>query len=206
MTRVARYEILVEEPSMEAFLCALLPRLLSEDTGFQLHAFQGKPDLLGKLQQRLRAYARWIPQDWRIVVIVDRDDENCEELKRRLEDTAISARLQTRSQAAGGQWQLVNRIAIEELEAWYFGDWTAVQRVYPRVSADIPRQARFRDPDEIKGGTWEAFEQVLKRHGYFVNGLRKTEAARALGAVIEPQRSSSRSFVQLCDAFTEATA
>ncbi len=51
-------ELLVEEPSMEAFLRELLPRMLSVECTFKIHPFQGKPDLLDKLQNRLRAYAK----------------------------------------------------------------------------------------------------------------------------------------------------
>ena len=75
-------ELLVEEPSMEAFLGALLPRLLPQDRTFVVHPFQGKSDLLAKLESRLRGYATWMPADWRIVVVVDRDDEDCLVLKR----------------------------------------------------------------------------------------------------------------------------
>ena len=57
----------------------------------------------------------------------------------------------------------MNRIAIEELEAWYFGDWTAVVQAWPRVSANVPAQRGYRDPDAIPGGTWQAFECVLQR-------------------------------------------
>lgn len=199
-------ELLVEETSMEAFLRSLLPRLLAEGRTFEVHAFQGKDDLLGKLQDRLRAYAQWMPEDWRIVVVVDRDDDDCLMLKRRLEAMAAAARLRTRSRAGARSWQLVNRIAIEELEAWYFGDWTAVRTAYPRVSPAIPGQGGFRDPDAILGGTWEAFERIVQRHGYFETGLRKLEAARIMGAHIEPARSRSCSFVKFHEAIVEATA
>ena len=40
---------------------------------------------------------------------------------------AAEAGFLTRSQAFGRAWRLVNRIAVEELEAWYFGDWAAVR-------------------------------------------------------------------------------
>ncbi len=66
---------LVEEPSMEAFLRTLLPRRLPADCGFEIHPFQGKADLLDKLPARMRGYSGWLPKEWRIVVIVDRDDE-----------------------------------------------------------------------------------------------------------------------------------
>lgn len=190
---------------MEAFLRALLPRLLPADRTFQVHPFQGKPDLLEKLRARLSAYARWLPEDWRVVVVVDRDDESCEALKQRLEAIAAAAGLRTRSRASAGPWQLVNRIAIEELEAWFFGDWEAVCKVYSRVSPTIPGKSGFRDPDAILGGTWQAFERILKRHGYFEAGLRKVEAARVLGAHIDPERSRSRSFLKFHEAIAEAT-
>jgi hypothetical protein len=202
----AHFVLLVEEPSREAFLRALLPRLLPKDRTFEVHPFQGKDDLLGKLEARLRGYASWLPGDWRIVVVVDRDDDDCRALKRQLEDIARRAGLRTRTSAASAKWQLVNRIAIEELEAWYFGDWAAVQAAYPRVSADLPRRKGFRDPDAIAGGTWEAFERVMQKHGYFKGGLPKLEAARSIGAKIDPSRAGSRSFTAFCRAITEASA
>lgn len=189
---------------MEAFLRALLPRLLPQDRSFEVHPFQGKFDLIAKLQDRLRAYAKWLPEDWRIVVIVDRDEEDCDSLKNRLEEMAANAGLVTRSQAANRRWHLVNRIAIEELEAWYFGDWPAVCSAYPRVSPGIPNQAGYRDSDAIRGGTWEHFERILQRHGYFKTGLLKTEAARTLGDLLDPGRSRSRSFAVFRDAIADA--
>lgn len=197
-------EVLVEEPSMEAFLRALLPRLLPHDRSFEVHPFQGKIDLLEKLQARLRGYAQWLPEDWRIVVVVDRDDDDCESLKERLEVMAANAGLATRSRAGSRRWQLVNRIAIEELEAWYFGDWPAVRSAYPRVSPSVPHQAGYRDSDAILGGTWEAFERVLQRHGYFKTGLPKVGMARTIGGLLDPGRCRSRSFASFRDAIAEA--
>lgn len=202
---VEHLELLVEEPSMEAFLRALLPRLLPADRTFEVHTFQGKADLLGKLEARLRGYAQWLPDDWRIVVVVDRDDDDCQALKQVLETMAAAAGLSTRSRTSGSPWQLVNRIAIEELEAWYFGDWVAVCSAYPRVSPAIPAKRGYREPDAIRGGTWEAFERTLQRYGYFKTGLRKVEAARAMGAHVDPGRRRSRSFVKFHEAITEAT-
>jgi integrase len=198
-------ELLVEEPSMEAFLRVLLPRLLPQDCSFEVHPFQGKHDLLGKLESRLRGYAHWLPDDWRIVVVVDRDDDDCQVLKQRLEEMAAAAGLRTRSCAKAGPWQVVNRIAIEELEAWYFGDWAAVCSAYPRVSRTIPAQKRYREPDAIRGGTWEAFQRILKRYGHYETGLRKIEAARILGAHFDPGRCRSHSFLKFHEAIIEAT-
>ena len=191
---------------MEAFLRALLPRLLPQDRTFDVRVFQGKRDLLQKLESRLRAYARWLPDECRIVVMVDRDNDDCHALKAQLEKAAGRAGLLTRSRANARPWQLVNRVVIEELEAWYFGDWEAVRIAYPKVSSTIPNKAPYRVPDAIAGGTWEAFERILKRHGYFTTGLRKVEAARAIATHIDPKRNCSQSFGLFADAIVEATA
>lgn len=184
--------LLVEEPSMEAFLSGLLPRVLPQGRTFEIHAFQGKDDLLRKLDARLRGYVSWLPLDWRIVVVVDRDNDECRALKIRLDRIARGCGLRT--DRARPDWQLVNRIAIEELEAWYFGDWAAVRAAYPRVPASIPEQRGYRDSDGIVGGTWEAFERILQRYSYFKAGLPKVEVARAIAAHITPRANQSPSF------------
>lgn len=197
-------EILVEEPSMEAFLRGLLPRLLPEGRSFEIHAFQGKGDLLRKLAPRLRGYARWLPPDWRILVVVDRDDDECRALKTRLDAIARDSGL--RIDRDHVNWQLVNRIAIEELEAWYFGDWAAVNASYPRVPARIAGQQAYRDPDSIAGGTWEAFERILQRHGYFAAGLPKVEVARTLAVHMSLDGNQSHSFQSFLRALRGALA
>ncbi|CAK0766988.1 DUF4276 family protein [Gammaproteobacteria bacterium] len=204
--RDTHLEILVEEPSMEAFLRALLPRMLGNTKSFELYPHQGKHDLLHKLPARLKGYAHWLPETWRILVVVDRDDDDCHALKQRVEQMVAAAGLRSRSVATAATWQVASRIAIEELEAWYFGDWEAVRAIYPRISAKIPEQKNYRDPDAVAGGTWETFERVLQKAGYFKSGLRKTEAARTLGGKIEPARNRSRSFQVFRDAILEAVA
>lgn len=196
-------EFLVEEPSMEVFLGVLMLRFLPERT-FAFRVFQGKKDMLGKLEGRLKGYAHWPSGYGHIVVVVDRDDDDCHDLKQRLEEAAAQAGLHTRSNQKIS-WQVINRIAIEELEAWYFGDWEAVRLAYPRVSRTIPNQAKYRDPDAIKGGAWEAFERILQRSGYFRTGLRKREAARAIASHIDPERNRSHSFAKFWDALPEST-
>ena len=198
----AYLEFLLEEPSMEAFLQEWLPRQFPA-LGFACHAFQGKQALLRKLESRLRGYRRWLPDHHRLVVIVDQDNDDCKALKRRLEAMCQSAGLSTRS--TQGSWQVATCIAIEELEAWYFGDWQAVQAAYPQAAPNVPRQARFRNPDQIRGGTWEAFQTVMNQRGYFPGGLRKMQAAQAIGAHIDPARTTSPSFRHLAQALSDAT-
>ena len=199
---VEHVEVLVEESSMETALRILLPRILGE-TSFEVYPYQCKDDLLQRLPERLRGYARWLPPTWRVVVMMDRDDDDCHVLKQRLEQMAKFAGLTTRTYTAGQPYAVLNRIVIEELEAWYFGDWDAVRAAYPRASADVPGKSPYRDPDAIAGGTWEALERVLRRRGYFGGGLRKIEAARAIAPHLEPARNRSHSFRVFRDALFE---
>jgi hypothetical protein len=199
---VERIELLVEEPSMEAALRLLLPKMIGSQS-FEIYSHQGKSDLLARLPQRLRGYASWLPPSWRIVVLVDRDDDDCTKLKARLEKIATEAGLKTRTTSKGKTYVVVNRMAIEELEAWYFGDWEAVNAAYPRTSLRTSSQATYRKADLIKGGTWEAFERVLQRAGYFKGGLRKIEAARMIAAHMNPERNRSPSFIALRNVILE---
>jgi hypothetical protein len=188
-------EFLVEEPSSEAALQNILPRILQEQITFSIHPFRGKPDLLKKLPARLRGYRSWIPESWRIVVLVDADEKDCREIKARLEKAALHAKLITRSAVSpGSRFQVLNRLAIEELEAWFFGDIEALKAAYPRVPLRLANKARYRDPDAILGGTWEALERELKRVGYFPSGLNKISAAREISKFMAPERNRSKSF------------
>ena len=184
---------------MEAALKVLIPKILPGQS-FDIKPHQGKPDLLGKLRGRLLGYKRWIPAGYGLVVIVDEDRENCRRLKKRLETLARSAGFLTRSRAKGSAFQLLNWIAIEELEAWFFGDVHALIGAYPGVPATLGNKRRFRDPDAIQGGTWEALEQVLQTAGYHRGGLNKIEAARTIAPHMLPERNRSGSFQGLLEA------
>lgn len=184
---------------MEIALRALLPKLLGP-VPFSVHPFQGKTNLLKNLEPRLRAYAKSLPASHRVLVCLDRDAADCLTLKEQLEEAARKAGLVTKSAARGRAFKVINRIAVEELEAWFFGDWEAVRQAYPKVDARLPAKKSFRDPDAIKGGTWESLERVLQKAGYFKAGIRKLDLARTVGPLLQPARNQSRSFRLLCAA------
>jgi len=186
-------EILVEEPSAEAALECLLPRILVSTTTFKIYPYEGKRDLLKKLPHRLRAYRRWITADYCIIILIDRDNDDCHDLKNRLEQYARDANFPTKTSSSGRSYLLVNRLAIEELEAWFLGDLDAVRSAYPKVRIN-EFSARYRHPDQIAGGTWETLERVFRRAGYFQTGMPKIEVARKISAFMDPHRNRSRSF------------
>ena len=188
-------EVLVEESSAEAALQNLLPKILSNVATFNIHPHQGKPDLLRKLPALLRGYRNWLPEDWHIVILVDADDDDCLELKAQLEQIAQDAGLVTKSvSSAGQQFQVLNRLAMRELEAWFFWDIEALNAAYPRISLTLGQRAKYRNPDAITGGTWEALERLLQRLNYFPEGLPKITVAREVSRHMDPIRNRSRSF------------
>ena len=90
-------EVLVEEYSAEVALQNLLPKILPTDVDFNIRSFRGKSDLLRKLPERLKGYRSWISEDYRILVLCDRDNENCHDLKKKLEDCAILSGFTTKN-------------------------------------------------------------------------------------------------------------
>ena len=188
-------EFLLEEPSAEAALLNILPKILEQNITFALHPYQGKQDLLKKLPDRFRGYKTWLPEDWRIVVLIDADDEDCRGLKAQLDNIAYRSNFITKSTTTDSpNFQVLNRLAIEELEAWFFGDVEALHTTYPRISLNLGNKAKYRDPDAITGGTWEALERELKRVGYYSGGLSKISAAREISLHMDPERNRSHSF------------
>jgi hypothetical protein len=185
---------LVEERSAEAALEHLVPRMLHDRATYWIRSFAGKTDLLQSLERQLRGLSKTIP-DARFVVLVDLDHDDCHALKARLEGVARAVGLTTPSTACAGVIRVVNRIAIEELEAWFFGDADALRAAYPSVPPTLERKARYRDPDAIRGGTWEALHRVLQRAGYYRGvTLPKLETASRVAQHMDPQRNRSRSF------------
>jgi len=197
------FEFLLEETSMEAFLKAWFPGFLPKECSFEIHPFQGKQDLLKKLEHRLKGYAKWLPPDYRLVIVVDRDNEECIELKKRLEAACKASGLGSKNDDQADIWQVTTRIAIEELEAWYFGDWEAVRAAYPRVPVNIPQRAGYRNPDAISGGICERFERLLQKSGYHKGGLQKLEAAQRIGEHVDVARSTSAIFLCLAKTLNE---
>ena len=186
-------EFLLEERSAEVALKIILPKILSDDVDCIFHVSQGKPDLLKNLPTLLKGFNPPIADNRRIMVLIDEDREDCFQLKAQLEAIARAAGFVTKSSASQeGDFQVVNQLAIEELEAWFFGDVEALQAAYPNVSRNLQCQDRYQDPDAITGGTHEALWCVLK--GYHPKRFPKTKVARKIAKHMDPCRNRSRSF------------
>ena len=178
---------------MVAAMEHLLPRMVGSRAEWKLINHRGKQCLLGALPGMLRGYAR-MPGDIRILILVDRDDDDCRALKQRLEIAARDAGMPTKTHPSNGQFRVVNRIVIQELEAWFFGDPVVVDAAYANTRSVFARAA-YRNPDAI-AHTWEALGRILRnaRHHLGAAHLPKTAVARAIAAHMDPSRNSSPSF------------
>ena len=192
-------EFFLEEPSAEEALKHLLPKIILKDVSYEFHTFQGRDEMLKELPKRLKG-EQWIPNDWRIIVLIDEDRRDCHELKAYLEKAAHDAGFVTKSSAIPNEdFQVVNRIAIEELEAWFFGDIEALHAAYPRISRNLNAKAKYRNPDAIQGGTYEALRDLLIQKKYFTGRISKPMVAQNIAQHMEPSRNISKSFQVFVD-------
>ena len=179
-------EFLVEEASTEIALKEIVPKIIGNVHTFKIHNFQNKDRLLKRLPERMKAYANFIHDDWRIVVLVDEDRSDCQELKKKLCHASSIV-----TQKKGNI--VLHRIVVEELESWFIGDVAAIRAEYEKIPASLPQQAKFRDPDAIKGGTWEELDKILKKYGY-ETGLQKMDFAQKVSPHMDVENNQSRSF------------
>lgn len=189
---------------MRHFLEAALPRLVSGHQVKKIIIHRGKRDMKRKLAKRLSGLAKSLPETARVFLLLDCDLEDCRKLKADLERHALTAGFRTRSKCPSN-WQLVNRIVMRELEAWYFGCWSAVCAAYPNADQNIPSKAKYRTPDAIINPA-QAFERVMQSRGYFPKGMSKLDTARCIGERITTQtKITSRSFRVFLGAVRQAT-
>jgi len=165
----------VEEPSAEAMLKGLLPRLLPGIV-FECKVFDGKQDLERQITLKLRS---WNDPNVVFLVIRDQDSEvDCKKVKARLVKLCKEA----------GKSQTLIRIACRELESFYFGDLVAVETALNISGLSKQKtKAKYRIPDNIVNPSKE-LEKIT-------NGkYQKTSGSRAIGLHLSLDQNTSHSF------------
>jgi len=185
-------EFLLEGESDEVVLEALLPKMLPPEVTYAFHVFQGKKNLLKKLSERLRGYRAFLSPEGKIVILCDNDLQDCRKLKEHLRDIVAQAKLSIFSNThIDKKGIVIIRLAIQELEAWFFGDVEALRQAYPRLPENLNEKKGYRQPDAIPS-PWIKLEKLLKTAGYHPGG--KIEVARRISPHLDPSRNRSRSF------------
>ena len=187
-------DFFTEEESAKVIVDAILPQILPKGTEWNVYSFQGKNDMLGKLPKRLRAYHHQPLSSRRVVILIDSDHQDCTELKSRLEETAKTAGLVTKT-ADSQSFRVVTRIVVEELEAWFFGDVEALSSAYASVPKSLSAKKGFEFPDRIHDPA-EQLSHVLKKE--YSGRLPKLEVAARISRHMVAERNTSLSFQAFC--------
>lgn len=211
-------EILVEDASGEKLLDSLLPRIFGvqgDPHTWRVHAYKGigripknlnaggdpaKRILLDQLPKLLRGYGK-TPGIDAVVVVLDSDMRNCVDFLSELKALAAGCNPAPNT---------LFRIAIEEMEAWYFGDRQALTTAYPKAKIDVLQ----RYAQDSVCGTWELLADAIypggsaaiKKAGWPLPGQVKHEWATKIGPLLDLERNVSPSFGKLRDGLRRLVA
>jgi hypothetical protein len=192
------FEILVEGQSERTALEPLLTKILGAYKNphtWRIHKHRGigrlpiepaarpnpkDPTLLHNLPSRLRAYGNSLQDDQVVIVLVDLDD--------RVDCKAFKQQMASLLELCASPPKCKFRIAIEELEAWYFGDRAALKTAYPNAEDHI-LDAYIQD---AQCGTWEKLADAIYPGG--------SHALKKLGVQhLEQKRLWARDIAPLMD-------
>lgn len=174
----------LEEPSAQAMLEGLLPKILS--TRCRFIVFEGKQDLEKQMVRRMRGYR--VP-DARFVVLRDKDSEDCREVKERLVKKCAEAL----------RHETLVRVACHELESWYLGDLAAVEAGLGATGlARHQLRTPFDKPDDLAS--------PARKLQAIAPAYQKVGGSRAIGPHLDPDNKRSHSFGVFVDGLRKLAA
>jgi hypothetical protein len=203
------FEILVEDQSGKKALDILVPRILGGDHTFHVHPYKGigripkdlrgtsdpsRRILLDQLPRILRGYGKTFAQYREnysavVIVVADLDDRCLKVFRRELFEVLQHCHPQPATRFC---------IAIEEGEAWFLGDLSAVKSAYPNAKDNVLKSY---ENDSICG-TWEKLADAvysggsskLSAQGWQSVGRAKTEWAERITPLMSLDSNRSPSF------------
>ena len=162
------FEILVEDESGKKALNILIPKLIDHEHTFTVHAYKGigripknlgahedarKRILLTQLPRLLRGYGNTFtnyPENYSaaVILVCDLDDKCLKDFRRELDAILQGCTPRPRTRFC---------IAIEEGEAWLFGDIPAIKKAYPEAKNAVLSSYH----NDSICGTWEKLADAL---------------------------------------------
>nr|MCM0590498.1 DUF4276 family protein [Gloeotrichia echinulata DEX184] len=173
---------LLEEPSMKTVLETILPKLIPEYISYICIAHQGKQDLTKSIPKKIKAFN--FKPDTKFIIVHDQDSHDCKKLKADL--------LQLCQEA--GKPEAMIRIICRELESWFLGDLTAIEKAYglkPQSLNKKQYQNKFRYPDRLNS----AKEELRKLVPEYYPGTH----SKAIAPYLSLTENKSRSFQVFLD-------
>lgn len=133
----------LEEPSAQAMLEGIVPRIVDSSVSVKYRPFEGKQDLEKQIEKKIK---NWIIEDTKFIIIRDKDSGNCLLIKDNLEQKCRNA----------GCDDVLIRIACHELESWYLGDLQAVEKGLGVCGlSKLQDKQKYRDPDTLGNASEE---------------------------------------------------
>lgn len=203
------FEILVEDISGKKALENLIPRIIGPEHSFTVHSYKGighipknlkgvadpaKRILLDQLPRLLQGFGRTFasyPADFPTVVVVvcDLDSRCLKTFRAELLDLLGNCHPRPKTCFC---------IAVEEGEAWFLGDPTAIQAAYPKAKQEILKQYQ----QDAICGTWECLADAiypggavkLKAGGWQAIGNEKSKWAEMITPLMNLKANVSPSF------------
>ncbi len=187
-----RLEIFVEEKSMEEFLRILLPKILSDnwrlDHNYFIRSFEGKNNLQKSLPKQVRAFS-YYSEKIGLVVVQDQDSADCKILKSKLSKLILD----------NSNLPHMIRIVCKELESWYLGDLSAINKAYSSFKYEnYQNKAKFRTPDSLNNVS----EELIK----ILPEFQKVTTAKKIAPFLEIHNNRSQSFNQFVSGILKFTS
>jgi hypothetical protein len=204
-------ELLVEDSSGAKLIEILLPNLIGpqgEPHTWRVHSYKGigrlpaglsanadpaKRALLSQLPRLLSGYGK-TPGIDAVCVVLDTDRRNCKTFLQELMNLLDKCDPAPRT---------LFRLAIEEMEAWLFGDQQALLAAYPNAKKDV----LSRYSQDSVCGTWELLADAIypggraaiESVGWPLPGQIKHEWADNIGSRMSIESNASQSFCKFRD-------
>lgn len=202
------FEFLIEDKSGEEMLKILVPRMIDTQIHtFKIHSYKGigaipknmkttqdaaKRSLLNQLPKLLSGYGKSFQYDLEnnaVILVCDLDNKNKEQFLKELNAVLESCEIQPKTSFC---------IAIEECEAWFLGDLSAVKKAYPKAKEQILKNYK----NDSICGTWEVLADAvfsggsakLKKLGHIDEGTQKSVWAKAIAPFMNVENNKSPSF------------
>lgn len=216
------FEILTEDVSSKRSLDILIPKIIdiSRNT-FRVIAYRGlglggipknlkprtdasKRILLDQLPKLIRGYGnslKQLPGGGMLVVLCDLDQRDRHGFLHELQNLLAQCHPQPDTRFA---------LAIEEYEAWYLGDFTAILAAYPRAKQNVLKAY----VNDSICGTWELLAEAIHpggskpliEAGYRASGQVKSRWAETITPHMEVERNTSPSFRHMAAMLSSATS
>ena len=202
------FEILIEDQSGKKAMEILLPKLFGNEITFRIRSYKGlghipkrlkpgddvrKQKLLNDLPRALQAYGS-VPHYGTVIIICDLDKRDREQ---------FLSELQSILGVCNPKPEAFFFLAVEEFEAWYLGDLSAVRKAYPYARNSVLNNYK----NDSICDTWELFadavykggHKALLKKGRQAVGEQKRVWAETISPHMNIEDNCSPSFNDMCN-------